>query len=633
MFRLWKPSVALIGILGLVWMCYQQGINGGFLFDDFHNLETMGLYGSIHDWNTLYTFIRTGISGPSGRPISLLSFLLDDNTWPSHAAWFKVTNVWIHLLCALVLCWNNILILRLIGLKENNTQWMAVFAAGAWALHPFLVSTTLYVVQRMAQLSTLFVLLGMLGYLFGRKFVSDKPRKAYLWMSFSVLGGTVLAVLSKENGALLPLLLLVLEFCLSPKMLVPKPHIVWRLIFLITPSLVIIGYLCSLVDFSAHPWAGRNFNQPERLMSESRILVGYLRDLVFPSIEGKGLFQDGFLVSKSLLVPQTTLPSVFLIVFLVLFSLLKKNKYPVLCFGLLFFFCGHLIESTLVGLELYFEHRNYLPFCFLFLALSVGINELTKYGYKKISFVIGVALIIFLSFMTWKRSELWGNTEKLQLYWAVSSPASARAQNALASYLLRTGRYKEANKVLENAMNKMPDSAFLNFAWLLQKTYLLQATPEDFEVTTKRLMGQEFNAQSIVALRTLVDNSNLSKSPGFYRDETLKLINALEDNHKYAEIPDVSRLLPYLKGKIYLRQGKFLMACDEYKRAISLYNSADSGLMMVAENTSAHNNKCALYLLNVVDARLGADSSVDLSRPKDDYLKDIKYLRNIIEKN
>ena len=89
---------------------------------------------------------------------------------------------------------------------------MALWVALAWLCAPLLASTVLYVIQRMAQLATLFLLAGLLCYVMGRqRQVGGQPRRGLALL----LGGFVvfwpLAVLSKENGLLFPLLALVVE--------------------------------------------------------------------------------------------------------------------------------------------------------------------------------------------------------------------------------------------------------------------------------------------------------------------------------------------------------------------------------------------------------------------------------------
>jgi len=367
----WKPAVFLLCLLVLAWCCYLPGVRGGFLFDDFHNLDALGMYGGVHDWKTLYSYVHSGMAGPSGRPLALLSFLLDDNTWPSFAPWFKITNLWIHLSCGLLLCWVNLLIFRQMRFAEDVAEWLAVIAAAFWFLHPLMLSTTLYVVQRMAQLATFFVLAGFVGYLKGRALLGTRPRWAYWWMSCSLVLGTLLGGLSKENGFLFPMMVLVFEFCLASRIQAQAPDRKWQGCFLWAPSVAIFLYLASLIDFSAHPWVERNFNQPERLMTEARIVWEYIRYLFLPQIEGNGLFQDGIEISRGLISPWRTLPAVIGIIALLLLGLVVRKKRPLLSFAILSFFVGHLLESTVIGLEPYFEHRNYLAAIFVFLPVVV----------------------------------------------------------------------------------------------------------------------------------------------------------------------------------------------------------------------------------------------------------------------
>src|SRR5690554_7999884 len=105
--------VLLLFIFGCTtfWL-YWSGLSGGFLFDDIPNLEALGSLGGVINKETSLSFVFGGWSGPTGRPISLASFLLDDNTWPSYAPWFKQTNLYIHILCGLLLCWSTLLLVR-----------------------------------------------------------------------------------------------------------------------------------------------------------------------------------------------------------------------------------------------------------------------------------------------------------------------------------------------------------------------------------------------------------------------------------------------------------------------------------------------------------------------------------------
>lgn len=329
-------------VLLVTFAVYHPGLQGGFLFDDAPNLSPMGAQGGISNWDTFKSFILSGSAGPLGRPIALASFLLDDNFWPSQPGSFKLTNLWLHLLTGLLLCWATLNLLRLFGVSEGRARWGAVLNMAFWLLHPYMVSTTLYVVQRMAQLATLFMLAGLAGYLHGRLLLRRRKVSAYLWMSISLALGTLLAALSKENGILLPLLALVTECCLPSRMVSSahspaRPDWRWRLVFLWLPSLAVTWALSREINLSPQAWPTRPFNQIERLLTEPRILWEYLFHLYIPRIEGRGLFQDGYVISTGLLHPWTTILSLLGIAALILVAIRLRKRSPYFALGILFF--------------------------------------------------------------------------------------------------------------------------------------------------------------------------------------------------------------------------------------------------------------------------------------------------------
>ena len=77
------PWLALPLLGCLAWLAYRPGLTGGFLFDDLVNLDALGSSGPIDDWNTFWRYITSGTADPIGRPVALLSFLLDARDWPS----------------------------------------------------------------------------------------------------------------------------------------------------------------------------------------------------------------------------------------------------------------------------------------------------------------------------------------------------------------------------------------------------------------------------------------------------------------------------------------------------------------------------------------------------------------------
>lgn len=629
MYKKYYSIIIFFFILVLTVFVYWTGLQGNFLFDDYPNLQDLGTYGVIDSWDKVRNFISNGFSGPTGRPISLLSFLIDANTWPASPYSFKYTNLMIHLLNGVLLYWAILLLLKNYNYKESKSIWIALVASAIWLLHPYFVSTTLYVVQRMAQLATLFSLVGIVGYLKCRLSIPFRPVRAYIGMVFFLGLGTVFATYSKENGALLPFLILVIEFCNPNKM--NRPIWQWRAFFLWLPSIAILVVLSKYITFAEDPWPNRNFNMIERLYSESRILCEYLFNLLIPQVELRGLYQDAFIVSKSIFNPITTLYSIVFLLALLFLAVFFKKRYPLFALGILFFLTAHLMESTVIGLELYFEHRNYLAAIFLFLPIVSGLALLKDRIDARLVNLIVIFILGGLSFFTYERAKLWGNTPALELYWAQNSPNSPRAQSSIAGMLFDQGRVLEANLFLETAIQRMPESALLNMRLLLQKVYSDIATEQDFTITSQMLRKQPFDAQAVQALRNLVEYITEQHKTQHYGQWTLQLINELETNNEYKNYPVFQRLMPYLKAKIYLEQGNVEKSLKYYSDAIILYNDVEAGMMMVSELATHGNMKEALVLLNTVETIYKKQEISTLKRSSKEYDFEIGRIRVILE--
>jgi len=623
------PSLLLLLLGMLAAVVYWPGLAGGFLFDDYPNLDSMANYGGVVGWETFRAFVFSGWSGPTGRPISLASFLLDDNTWPSHPLWFKKTNLLVHILCGLLLCWASLLLLRNLKLvSEKQAQYIAILACALWLLHPYMVSTTLYVVQRMAQLATLFCLAGVVLYLYGRLQLAIHPRRAYILMTLGLGAGTLLATFSKENGALLPLLVLVIEFCLPRE---GRPAWPWRALFLWLPSLAMVALLARYINFSDNPWPNRNFNQIERLLTEARIVCEYLLHLFVPRIEGNGLYQDGYVISRGLFEPASTFFSIAFLAALLAAAFAIRQRAPLISLGVLFFFASHLMESTVVGLELYFEHRNHLASLFLFLPLAYYC---VIYGARfKLLPVLAVVVLGILASMTWLRASLWSDNDKLELYWVQSATDSPRAINAVAAHYMNNGNYEKANDYLLTASRRLPHSSLLTARLLLQRVWVGQASEQDFIEAGERLKLQEFDAQTVKGIRTLVERvtaRNAASNSLDYARYSLNLLDTMESSPVYGQFPLFVRLVAYLRAQLYLHIGDPAQAYEYYSLAISRYQETDAALAMVAEMGTAGYPEKALALLEQATQVLAQQDSRKLKRSRMSYEQDIAYLEGAL---
>jgi tetratricopeptide (TPR) repeat protein len=462
--------IALAGVLALAWLCYAPGLAGGFLFDDFVNHNELGRHGRIDDAAALARYLTNATGDPVGRPLSLLTFLIDARDWPADPWPFLRTNLCLHLLNGLLL----FVLLRALGrqLGDSFADRAALLGSALWVLHPLFVSTTLYAVQREAMLPATFTLLGVLAYLRGRTLHADGQRwRGSAWIVAGAAGGTLLATLSKANGALLPLLLLVLEATVFAQAATLRADLArdrrLRLllaVLLVVPALAIAAYLVHGLTLLDAPLPHRTWTLTQRLLTEPRVMVDYLALLAVPRSVSAGLFNDAYPVSTGLLSPPATLLSMLLLAGLLGLAAFGRRRWPALAAALLFYFAGHLLESTVIALELYFEHRNYLPALLLFWPLA---RWLARPGTRwKLRQAASVGLILLFAATLHTRAALWAKPLEQARLWARVAPESARAQSYASQMEVAAGQDEAAIERMRAAWKRHPDQLqlALNYA-------------------------------------------------------------------------------------------------------------------------------------------------------------------------
>jgi len=438
----------LLGILVFCVLVYALGMFGGFLFDDFPNIvdkpELRTLNGTVSRWLALAVSSDAGLLH---RPISMLSFGLDYSLFGLSPLAFKLTNLLIHLT-------NGVLLYQLARriapqlLPENgqasiDPRSLALLTAALWLLHPLNVSTVVYVVQRMDELATLFVLLGLLCYAEGRERMARGERGLIVAvLGIGVFG--LLAVFSKENGALITAYALVIELCCYRFAAgTARGNRVLKGCFWLTVALPIAlfaAYLASHPQWLANGYAGRDFTLYQRLLSEARILCDYLLWTLVPLPHWMGIYHDDFVTSTGLLHPATTLAAILFLVALAILAWRLRRASPGLAFGLAWFLAGQSMESTIIPLELVFDHRNYLPMTGLLLGLVCALAPWVAHRVpKRVALACCGTLILTLGGITASWAYTWGDPLRLALTEATDHPDSARAQYEAGRQIIFTG--------------------------------------------------------------------------------------------------------------------------------------------------------------------------------------------------
>lgn len=460
-------GTGLLLVAALAFFSFQPGLTGPFLFDDYPNLEPLSRNGGVTSLSDLMIFVFGNESGSLGRPVSMLSFLINDNAWPSERVSFKYTNLLIHLINGLlVFCLSRRLImLCAASTKPSITLLLPFFVATAWLLNPLHISTVLYTVQRMTQLSALFSLLAMLTYIVARTRVQSVHLKDYLLLLFVVPLCCGLAILSKENGILVLPFILLIEHIFFDAGSRPKVVRLANCYLVLLPLLIFIGYLLWSFEGFMNGYRMREFSMVERLLTQPRVILDYLVNILGVSGVGNGLFHDDFQTSKSLFQPISTL-------FVMIFGLVSvatlfviRKRAPLVAFGGLFFLLGHSLEASFIPLEMYFEHRNYLPMIGVFIFISGLLLAISSVSIAVFRSALVALFLLYgagASAVTYQSASLWGNDFDLYTMWATEHPKSLRAQRHYGGFLGRTELWSyEGMDVLQDAFLLHPDSISL----------------------------------------------------------------------------------------------------------------------------------------------------------------------------
>lgn len=464
-------AIGLPILLCLAACLLWPGVSGPFLFDDEPNLKNLAELQGLPDWRRIGVYLSLFPDTP-GRPLSALSFILNDAAWPSDPFGFKLTNLLIHLLNGalvfglartLARAWQARPSMDVADRHPDSADVVALACAAIWMLNPIQVSAVFLTVQRMTELAATFVFAGLWGFFALVPRATTFPR---VIAALAVLGlGTILAFLCKENGALAPLLAWVaIATMLAPTMR-ELPNWPRRMLHagVGLPALLVMLKLLQIVgQLGASTIPARGFSMPERLLTQARVLLDYASIIAFPRLSGSSLYNDDFELSRGLLEPATTLPAVLTVLAALAAALALLRRKPLFSFAMLWFLAGHLTESSVVPLELYFEHRNYVPLFGPALALALWVTSVR--GKLRAPVLAGFCLWLGLcAIILHQQARAWGDEGLLATLWHVERPNSLRAQQQYASWLFKQGRPQEARAVMITTMQHdvSPVSAML----------------------------------------------------------------------------------------------------------------------------------------------------------------------------
>ncbi len=458
-FRHEFAAVALLALFIVIsWLAYLPGLQGTLHFDDLHNLS--GLV-DVNDTQSAFRFVFSGDAGPLGRPIALATFALQAYAWPDSLELLIRTNIAIHLINGLLVAWLLYVLCLSSQLRHpKRFPYVAVVGASIWMLMPILASSSLFIVQRMTTLSATFVLLGFIGYLYSRRLLETRPFTGLAICSLTIIGATLFAAFTKENGALLPILIFCAEATILKRPRVPRLEAAWkawRLGALATPAIILVLYLLIRANYDELALLTREFSAHERLLTQFHILWSYLYSAFIPTTWSIGPFHDDTTIYRNWLAPLS-LAAVGGWIIVTVFAIAARHKAPLLTFSVFWYLSAHALESTTIPLEMYFEHRNYVPLIGPVFALTASALLLSQHHLRCVTAGLATYILV-LSITLFSFTSLWGNPTLAAEIWAMRKPDSTRATQYLAQSLQLQGDPFTARRMLRLHAEEFPRNA------------------------------------------------------------------------------------------------------------------------------------------------------------------------------
>ncbi len=183
--RIWYGLAAGLALLALA--VFANSLGNGFVFDDF---DLVVREGRIRNLSGLSAFI-----GDSYRPIRTISYAIDYAIWGLNPTGFRVTNIVIHSI-------NAILVLWVARRLTDGARIASLAAAVFFVVHPVQSESVAYISGRRDVLFALFFLAGFLAYARFREAQTRSLAVKWLIATGACFG---LSLMSKEMAASFPL--------------------------------------------------------------------------------------------------------------------------------------------------------------------------------------------------------------------------------------------------------------------------------------------------------------------------------------------------------------------------------------------------------------------------------------------
>jgi tetratricopeptide (TPR) repeat protein len=441
---------ALITILGL--LAYSNTFDVPFHFDDRLIIVENPI---IRDLSHFFRpseadSIRPFDTYPSfkSRYAALLSFALNYKAHGLGVRGYHITNLAVHILNGILIYLMVVLTFKTPSLNnsplKNSSRPIALLASLLFVSHPVQTQTVTYIVQRFASMATMFYLLSLVMYIKWRLRITEHQSSRFLSLLlylFSLLSA-ILAIKTKEIAFTLPVAVALHEFMFfSGKAKRRLLNLIPLLLTMLIIPLTLINIdkpIGEMIGDVGESTKISNISRFDYLLTESRVMVTYIRLLLFPI--NQNLYYDypvyHSLVEIPVLLSCIFISSIFILgVYMLRRSRTREETGRLVAFGILWFFITLSVESSFIPLHPIYEHRLYLPSVGFFPALAASAflfyKKLKNPKMQKAASCALILVLLVLSCATYARNTVWRSETSLWEDTAGKSPEHALVQNNL----------------------------------------------------------------------------------------------------------------------------------------------------------------------------------------------------------
>jgi tetratricopeptide (TPR) repeat protein len=353
---MWR--IAVVVLAGA--LAYANALRGPFIYDD-----AVAVVGNEHIRTLQFpdALFADRENPAAGRPVVNLSFALNYAAAELNPVAYHVTNLALHLLCAVVL----FALARRTFASDN----IAFAIALLWVVHPLNSEVVDYVTERSESLMALFFLLTLCCAARARSPQGLRDRNA--WTACAI-GACAIGMACKETMAVAPLVVMAYDRAFTFDSWSAAFRARWRLYaglaatWTVLAALLATGPRIHSAGFTseASPWTN--------LLNQTVMIVRYLRLAAWPR---------ELVVNYGWPRPLTVgdvLPQALLVVALLSLTIAAAARWPRLaCAGVWFFLILAPTSSFIpIATEVGAERRMYLPLVALVALAVVGINTLRR---------------------------------------------------------------------------------------------------------------------------------------------------------------------------------------------------------------------------------------------------------------